>query len=128
MNNKYLWNFYWYCGRSGSLKGLFVATEEEIKNIIGKYAYFGEVLGKHSEIYGNIEEGEITKIELDSETVEKVVNVLGDTWSGFNPLHYVRYECSNCGDRFSIDEFNKEINMCNYCIKEQEKESNPSKI
>lgn len=82
----YLWKFYWDCGRQGSMRGLFVATEAEIKNILGKEVYFGEVLGKHSEIYGTIEEGEITKVDLDSETVEKVSEILGYTWYGYNPL------------------------------------------
>jgi len=115
---KYLWKLYCYCGRQGSLEGLFVATEEEIKNTIGKYAYFGEVLGKHSEVYGDIEENEITKIDLDSETVEKVSKILGDTWSGFNPMNYIKYTCSICEDSYGVDEFNKEKNICVYCEKE----------
>jgi hypothetical protein len=118
--SKYLWKFYWYCGRQGDLDGLFVATEEEIKNIIGKRAYFGEVLGKHSEVYGNIEENDIEKIDLDSETVEKVSKILGKTWSGFNPIEYIKYECNECGGNFGLDEFNKEENMCVYCSEEEE--------
>lgn len=86
---KYLWKFGWDCGRQGEVKGLFVATESEINNIIGKPVYFGEILGKHSEIYGTIDDGEITKMDLDSETVEKVAAILGETWSGYNPLHYL---------------------------------------
>ena len=70
------------------LEGLF--GNQEVKDTIGKYAYFGEVLGKHSEIYGDIEEKEIAKVDLDSETVEKVSKILGVTWSGFNPMDYIR--------------------------------------
>jgi len=36
---------------------LFVATEEEIENAHGREVYFGEVLGKHSGIWGNIWKG-----------------------------------------------------------------------
>lgn len=86
---RYLWKFYWDCGRQGDVEGLFVATENEVKDLIGKEVYFGEILGKHSEVYGAIEEGEITKLDLDSETVEKVTKLLGDTWSGYNPLQYL---------------------------------------
>jgi hypothetical protein len=86
---RYLWKFKWDCGRKGELFGLFVATEAEIKSIIGKQVYFGEVLGKHSEIFGTIEEGEIIKIDVDLETVEKVSKILGNTWAGFNPLNYL---------------------------------------
>ena len=87
-NPRFLWNFHWDCGRQGDLEGLFVATEDEVKQLIGQRVYFGEVLGKHSEIYGTIEEGEITKVDIDSETVEKVSKHLGSVWSGFNPLNY----------------------------------------
>jgi hypothetical protein len=36
MSQKYLWSFYWDCGRSGSLEGLFVATEKEIEEATGQ--------------------------------------------------------------------------------------------
>ena len=85
----YLWNFYWDCGRMGELTGLFVATEEEIEDIIGKEIYFGEILGKHSEIFGKIKSGDITKVDLDSETVTKVSKVLGIVWSGHYPFDYI---------------------------------------
>jgi len=91
----YLWNFYIDCGRSGSIEGLFVATEEEVENLIGKRIYIDEPLGKHSEVSGTIEKHEITKLELDSETVDKVSRILGSTWSGFNPFDYVREEVEN---------------------------------
>ncbi len=117
---RFLWSFNCDCGRSGELEGLFVATEEEIKNTIGQYAYFGEVLGKHSEVCGDIEEDEISKIDLDSETVERVSKILGDTWSGFNPMNYIQYECSICGDTYSGDEFNSKFNICSYCEEERE--------
>lgn len=90
--NRFLWKFYWDCGRQGNLDGLFVATEEEVKNLIGKEIYFGEILGKHSEICGEIEKNDIEKVDLDSETVEKVTALLGNTWSGYNPLNYLEDE------------------------------------
>ena len=86
---KFLWRFNWDCGRQGSLDGLFVATEEDIKSIIGKNIYFGEVLGKHSEIVGEVEDGDFEKIKLSPNTVIEVESVLGDTWSGYNPFHYL---------------------------------------
>lgn len=90
---EFLWEFEWDCGRSGTITGLFVATEKEIEEIIGKDVYFGEVLGKHSEIYGAIEKDEIKKIDLlDSETITKVSAIRGNTWSGYNPLEYINRE------------------------------------
>lgn len=93
MDRKYLWQFYWDCGRSGDLDGLFVATEKEVSSAIGRYASFGEVLGKHSDVYGTIDEGDITKVNVSSEAVEELYSILGDTWSGFNPLEYTYVQC-----------------------------------
>jgi predicted RNA-binding protein len=122
MSERFLWKFHWDCGRQGDVEGLFIATEQEIKDSIGESVYFGEILGKHSEVYGEIEEGEIKKIDLDSETVEKVAKILGTTWSGYNPLSYVKYECSVCEDSYTIDtiQFIDEKWICDYCKEENE--------
>ena len=117
---KYLWKFFWNCGRMGYLESLFVTTEQEVKEMIGKKANFGEVLGKHSEIYGDIEESDVEKVDLDSETIGKVSKILGDTWCGYNPLYYIPYECSKCGSNYSINEFLIGENMCRYCIENEE--------
>lgn len=123
MSERFLWKFEWDCGRQGVLNGLFVATEQEAQELIGQQVNFGEVLGKHSEVYGDIEEGEIIKVDLDSKTVEKVTKIIGDsTWSGYNPLEYVSYKCSECGCSYHADEFNKEKEMCDYCAREMEDE------
>ena len=87
--NKYLWKFYWDCGRMGEVEGLFIATENEIQNAIGKNIYFGEILGKHSEVYGTLDENDLEKINLDSVSIERIAELLGDNWSGYNPLEYI---------------------------------------
>jgi len=122
MEEKYLYKFNWDCGRQGEVEGLFVATESEVEYAIGKEAYFGEILGKHSEVYGTIEEGEITKIDIDSNSVTQVAEHLGETWSGYNPLHYIKYDCQVCEDRYAGEEMysTEEDNMiCKYCHKEK---------
>ena len=81
-----LWSFYWDCSRQGEVEGLFKATKEEVENAIGKEVYFGEILGKHSEVYGTLEEGEI---ELISDNPIEVMNA---TESGYNPLEYLEEE------------------------------------
>ena len=86
---RYLYEYYMDCGRMGEVEGLFVATEEEVKSAIGKEVYFGEILGKHSEVEGELEESEFNKVDIDSESVEKVALKLGRTWSGYNPLEYL---------------------------------------
>lgn len=89
MAEKYAWKFHWDCGRSGEVESIFVATEQEVQDLIGQHVYFGEILGKHSEVYGNVEENDVIKLDLDTETVQKVTTVLGDTWSGYNPFEYL---------------------------------------
>ena len=117
--DKYLWKFYWNCRREGEVEGLFVATEDEVNNSIGKEVRFGEILGKHSEVGGTIEEGEITKLDLDFETVEKVTKLLGNTWAGYNPLEYITHHCEECGCSYREDEWNFKKNMCSYCATPQ---------
>lgn len=127
MSKNYLWRFHWDCGRSGDLEGLFVATEEEVEKAMGSYAYFGEVLGKHSEVFGDIEEGDIVKIDVAPEVIAQLIPHLGYDWSGFNPLDYVRETstCEECGEENYTDEWNVEhreefdINMCEECYEER---------
>lgn len=122
---KYLWSFYWDCGRSGDLEGLFVATEKEVNDAIGNEVYFGEVLGKHSEVYGTLDEGDVQKLDISPEAVEEVSKHLGYDWSGFNPLGYVRYTCELCGESLSADEwiceFRESIDAmaCEECYEEE---------
>ena len=87
MNN--LYSFYVDCGRQGSLDGLFIATQEEVDKAIGKEMYFGEVLGKHSDVQGTLEAHEITLVSSDQDKVEWLLGLLGTCVSGFNPLEYI---------------------------------------
>jgi hypothetical protein len=87
MNN--LYSFYVDCGRMGSLDGLFIATQEEVDKAIGKEVYFGEVLGKHSDVQGTLEAHEITLVSSDQDKVEWLLDLLGTCVSGFNPLEYI---------------------------------------
>ncbi|ADQ53308.1 hypothetical protein 65p300 [Aeromonas phage 65] len=47
-----LYRFYWDAGRGGSVEGLFVEDSEVVEKYIGSDVYFGEILGKHSEVEG----------------------------------------------------------------------------
>jgi len=85
-----LWKFHWDCGRSGEIEGLFIATEEDVKTTIGCEVDFGECLGKHSEVYGTIDDGEITEVEVSQGTLDELYKVFGSTVSGYNPMHYLR--------------------------------------
>lgn len=80
--------FFWDCGRCGELTGLFVTTKEKLESLYGKEAYFGEVLGKHSEISGTLSEDDFTIRTDNQEFIELFDELVGD--QGFNPLHYVQ--------------------------------------
>lgn len=83
-----LYKFYWDCGRNGEVIGIFSATQDEVDNLIGKDVYFGGILGKYSEIYGPIEEGEIIKLTDDKDFISKAEEY-GLIPVGYNPLYYV---------------------------------------
>lgn len=85
-----LYKFEFDCGRQGYLSGAFIAEADEIASLVGQDVYFGEVLGKHSEIYGVIEEGDIMLVTDDPQVVAtlKAVNF----GSGHNPLQYLEEE------------------------------------
>ena len=85
---KAVYKFHADCGRMGELEGVFISTKQKVDKLIESKieVYFGEVLGKHSEIYGAIEKEDITFVS-DNENVVKVIEENGLT-SGFNPFWY----------------------------------------
>jgi len=103
----------------GDLEGLFVADEESVAQAIGHKVYFGEVLGKHSEIYGTLERDSLSIVSDDQEKINWLVLTMGvRTISGLNPLHYIKVDCPNC-DWPICEDGNwypyKEINGKMYC-------------
>jgi len=97
---KKLYSMYFDCGRMGSLEGLFVAEEVQLDNIIGCELYFGECLGKHSDISGELEKGDITIVSEDQDKINWLVDVVGSTTiSGYNPFQYIpEPTCVECGE------------------------------
>lgn len=85
---KGIYRFNANCGRSGNLTGVFIATSEQVKELIKSKieVYFGEVLGKHSEICGSIEKKQVILLTDDSEAVTLVEKY--ELTSGFNPFNY----------------------------------------
>ena len=91
MNEKLLLvRFFWDAGRSGAVESVFVTTEEELKKCYGKEVYFGEILGKHSEVYGVFEVNDITVISEDQDFIKKLVEVFS-SWviSGHYPIDHI---------------------------------------
>jgi hypothetical protein len=87
---KTLFQFNLDCGRMGELEGVFVAEYDDVFNAYGKKCYFGEVLGKHSEVTTVLEPTMIMVMSSDQEFIEKLLEVFrGENISGFNPLRYL---------------------------------------
>lgn len=88
---KVLWKFYWDCRRMGSVEGVFVATEAQVKEAIGKRVYFGEILGKHSEVQGVLEEKDLKRLTDDQDFIAKA-ETYGIASTGYNPLNHLPEE------------------------------------
>lgn len=86
-----LYKFFWDYGRMGDVEGLFVADTEQVEAAIGSAVYFGEILGKHSEIYGDLGYEDLEIISDDPEKIAWLVEIIGSsTISGHNPLYYIK--------------------------------------
>ena len=81
-----LWRWSWDVGRSGELESVFTATRAEVEALYGQYIEFGEVLGKHSDVQGTLEEDEFEVLSEDPQLVELFRKYVGST--GHNPLDY----------------------------------------
>lgn len=79
---KKLWKFEWYDDYA-FIGGIFKATNKEVESLIGKEVCFGEVAGKHSEVYGIIEGCDIALISENPIIVDGMIEF------GYNPLEYV---------------------------------------
>lgn len=82
-----IYEFYWDCGRMGELEGLFLADSKDVADAIGKTIYFGEVLGKHSEVEGTLNAEDINLKTDDQEFISRVIAIFGKGFGGgFDPI------------------------------------------
>ena len=88
MGKQGIYKFNVDCGRQGELDGVFVATDEDIEILVdnGIEVYFGEVLGKHSEVYGKIEYDEVEFVTDDKKVVDLFIEHGLST--GYSPFDY----------------------------------------
>lgn len=102
---KAIYTFFWDCGRMGSVEGLFVANKDDIENALGKPIYFGEILGKHSEIFGDLKKEDLTIKSEDQNFIKEFERILGEGFStGYNPLDYLPEEEPDDEDEDEDDE------------------------
>ena len=77
----------------GNCEGLFVADDASVAAAMGKTAWFGSIAGKHSEIYGELEDGDLKVITDDPAFIAQFERLLPDGM-GYNPLDYIEEEKS----------------------------------
>lgn len=77
------------CGRQGEVDGLFISDMEDMHLLVtsGTTVYFGEILGKHSEVYGELKEKDYTFVTNDKDVINLVESY--DLESGYNPFDYL---------------------------------------
>lgn len=73
-------------GRMGDLTGVLVSTAEDIDNLVGKRVYFGEVLGKHSDVSLDVEHDNFTLVTEDEKFIELFEQY--GLENGYNPFDY----------------------------------------
>ncbi len=94
-----LYRYHAYCGRMGTLNGVFAVDDEGeacLRALIEsrRAIYFGEVLGKHSEVTVVLEPKDLSVFNATTEEVATVIRVFGlatldrpfGVISGFCPL------------------------------------------
>jgi len=83
-----LYKFHWDRGRMGDVESIFVADTEEVAKAIGKTVYFGEILGKFSDIEGTLSSEDLIVLTEDQDFIAKYkLYNIGTT--GHNPLDYI---------------------------------------
>lgn len=92
------------CGRMGVVEATFTAHPEDVQAITGQEINYGEILGKHSEIFVVIDEDTLSEIDAPPVVLGWLEEHLGhhvrhdwapfDSWtiSGYNPLEYADEE------------------------------------
>ena len=95
-----LYKFKWDCGRAGTVEGLFFADDRFVDKALGNEVFFGEILGKHSEVYGELEEDDLKRISLPINIKDYLKDELGNPIMGYNPLEkrYLKLPCDECDE------------------------------
>lgn len=113
-NEKGIYRLYYNCGRMGELTGIFIANKEYVKVLLENkiQVYWGEVLGKHSEVYGSLDESEITLVSDSPEAIKVIQDLRLE--NGYNPFDYtaLNFQLEGSDENFddmSVDEIVEKI-------------------
>lgn len=87
---KKLYKFYWDYYGDGEVEGIFVADEELIEKNLGKTVSLGEILGKYSDVFGDLDKNDLTIVTDNQDFIKKFEELKCE--SGYNPLRYISEE------------------------------------
>ena len=89
MSNEAIYKLHVDCGRMGTIYGLFIAEKGTVEQLVRDEVQvcFGEVLGKHSDISGSMDDTDYTLVTDDQLAVEMFKKY--DLSVGYNPFHYI---------------------------------------
>lgn len=103
MSKKALYKLHFDCGRQGILTGLFVQDPSKVKKLVDskEEIYFGEALGKHSEIIGPLGDVDYTFITDDPKVIKVVEEFELET--GIDPIQTYIDDCADQGKECVFD-------------------------
>lgn len=79
-------------GRHGTVEGTILTTANQLKKLFGKSIYFGDVLGKHSDVSIIFEdEDDFELLTSDQEFIKKAVEYKVVP-KGYDPFDYIDLE------------------------------------
>lgn len=79
--------------RDGSLEGLFICTEKELEFLNSVTVYFGEALGRHSDVSSDTVYENCVVVSSNQDTIRDLEVLFGrKTISGTNPFNYLAIE------------------------------------
>ena len=81
-NKLYAYNY--DCGRMGEIEGTFISNDETLNKLKDKTAYFGEALGKHSDIADYDWFDNVTELTDDQDFITKAIEY-GIAHFGYSP-------------------------------------------
>lgn len=81
--------------RGGKVESVFIAHEKDVTALVGKEIYFGEILGKHSELEIYIDVDTIIELSTSQLLIKDLEKIFSKelscdttTISGYNPVMY----------------------------------------
>lgn len=77
----------------GCLDGMFICAREELDTIKGGIVYYGEALGKHSDVFTEDAYENCEVVDTQEGDLEVLVRLFGvGTISGYNPIEHLEEE------------------------------------